>query len=198
MNGLERATKRFVRRYMRGKERRLHLTLKSDFNREIFRGKKSQWVERKPIGLWYGFNDSWINWCLAEQPNWLTPYIYEIVLKEDRIKKINGLDEFDAFEKEYAASMELDDWFSLTSSFSSRFGADRINYTKLVTDGYHGIEINPYLWERRLSRMWYYGWDCASGCVWNKRSILDVRLFGRFDKTKNEFVKCTNRPAGLL
>lgn len=41
---------------------------------------------------------------------------------------------------------------------------------------YDGIIIAPYLWERRLNggAMWYYGWDCASGCIWNPRAISEV------------------------
>ena len=27
--------------------------------------------------------------------------------------------------------------------------------------------ITPYQWELRFELDWYYGWDVASGCVWN-------------------------------
>jgi hypothetical protein len=32
------------------------------------------------------------------------------------------------------------------------------------------------VWECRLdpAAAWYYGWDCASGCVWNLEVIADV------------------------
>lgn len=36
----------------------------------------------------------------------------------------------------------------------------------LVASLYDGILIPRYLWSIRF-RNWYYGWDCASGCVWN-------------------------------
>jgi hypothetical protein len=175
---------------MRGKERRLHLSIQGNLSRNKFQGKRQQQIERKPLGMWYGFNDSWISWCLSEEPCWLTPYIYEVVLNEDRILKISGEKEFDEFEAAYGQRDEFFDKF--VPSFDVGF-RDKIDYTRLVAEGHHGIEINPYLWSRRLKRMWYYGWDCASGCVWNKRSVLDVRLFAEYDAENNEFVKCTNK-----
>jgi hypothetical protein len=36
-----------------------------------------------------------------------------------------------------------------------------------VAEQYHGIVIAPYQWSLRLDLMWYYGWDCASGCIWD-------------------------------
>ena len=39
-----------------------------------------------------------------------------------------------------------------------------------VMDEYDGIIIAPYQYSCRLmnsSTAWYYGWDCASGCIWN-------------------------------
>jgi hypothetical protein len=38
-----------------------------------------------------------------------------------------------------------------------------------------GIIIAPYIWERRLHLPWYYGWDCASGCVWDAAAVLSVK-----------------------
>ena len=32
---------------------------------------------------------------------------------------------------------------------------------------YDGILITPYQWKSRLDVSFYYGWDCASACVWN-------------------------------
>jgi len=50
-----------------------------------------------------------------------------------------------------------------------------------VAKRYTGIEIEPYNWERRnsgpnnnysMSMLWYYGWDCASGCVWELDALV--------------------------
>ena len=51
-----------------------------------------------------------------------------------------------------------------------------------VASLYDGIEIAPYQFERRLGYHseigkavsdWYYGWDCASGCIWTPK---DTRI----------------------
>jgi len=41
-----------------------------------------------------------------------------------------------------------------------------------------GILITPYCWEARLQFLWYYGWDCASACIWDLR-ILKEETHGK-------------------
>lgn len=43
-----------------------------------------------------------------------------------------------------------------------------------VRQDYAGIEISPYQYECRFELTWYYGWDVASGCVWDKEAIRAV------------------------
>ena len=50
-----------------------------------------------------------------------------------------------------------------------------IDWELIQKEGYGGIEICPYNWGWR-SQNWYYGWDVASGCVWDSSSIQDVVL----------------------
>ena len=57
-----------------------------------------QKISTKPSGLWYGIDDSWIDWCIREMPDWVGPYIYELHLEKKWIKIIDSLEEFDAFE----------------------------------------------------------------------------------------------------
>ena len=64
---------------------------------------------------------------------------------------------------------------------------DHIDY-KRVGAAYAGIEISPYLYERRYDSMHYYGWDVASGCIWNEIAIKEIRLLAVYDEEKNEFV----------
>lgn len=42
---------------------------------------------------------------------------------------------------------------------------------ELVAKEYQGIIIAPYCWSRRMEENWYYGWDCASGCIWDVSAI---------------------------
>lgn len=41
---------------------------------------------------------------------------------------------------------------------------------------HQGILITPYVHERRLhtGSEWYYGWDCASGCVWDAEAVAEI------------------------
>jgi len=51
---------------------------------------------------------------------------------------------------------------------------DRSNINwSAVADRYSGIEISPYQWEARdgSETSWYYGWDVASGCIWDPAII---------------------------
>lgn len=53
-------------------------------------------------------------------------------------------------------------------------GHDHINWP-MVADRYQGIVIAPYLWSRRMDGgLWYYGWDCASGCIWDAAAVASV------------------------
>ena len=49
---------------------------------------------------------------------------------------------------------------------------------KKVKSKYQGIIIAPYQWSCRLNldSNWYYGWDCASGCIWDLDCIKDFKL----------------------
>lgn len=38
---------------------------------------------------------------------------------------------------------------------------------QIVARRYSGIIIAPYSFEHRWTLMWYYTWDCASGCLWD-------------------------------
>jgi hypothetical protein len=42
-----------------------------------------------------------------------------------------------------------------------------------VAEVYQGIVITPFQPECRLddATWWYYGWDCASGCIWDADAI---------------------------
>jgi hypothetical protein len=42
-----------------------------------------------------------------------------------------------------------------------------------VAKKYDGIEIVPYQTKARMNYnlLWYYGWDVASGCVWNLDTV---------------------------
>lgn len=43
-----------------------------------------------------------------------------------------------------------------------------------VACSWQGIIIAPYQWTSRRNVSWYYGWDCASGCIWDAAAIATV------------------------
>ena len=46
---------------------------------------------------------------------------------------------------------------------------------------YDGIVIAPYQWNCRYGdHIWYYTWDCASGCIWNIDAIEKIELIDEF------------------
>jgi hypothetical protein len=115
----------------------------------------------KPNGFWISVDDEWKQWCIAENFRLdCLNYVYEVTLAPKanilRISDVSGIDEF-------------------TEKF---VGAELFIQWNAVAQLYSGIIIAPYIWERRMSRdtMWYYGWDCASGCIWDADAIADIRL----------------------
>lgn len=123
----------------------------------------------KPSGLWIsveGEND-WRAWCEAENFGIdRLACVTEIVLREDaNIVRLKNAFDIDRFHEQYRFS-EDESW--------------RREYIQWadVAASFDGIIIAPYCWGRRFEGRasgWYYGWDCASGCIWNVRAIAEAR-----------------------
>lgn len=112
----------------------------------------------KPNGFWYEVDGDWQRWCSSEEMDWIKGrLLYEVSLDSMlRLLRITSASELDSFHREYR----------------------RPRYVGIaweqVAEQYDGLEIAPYLWDRRLDGpSWYYGWDCASGVLWQPR---DTRL----------------------
>jgi len=192
------AAKKFVSRYIRGrKPRRLHTSSSKLALKDIH--LTPQITDHKPKGIWYGIADSWIDWCISEHFGGIHQYIYEVVLDEGNILTIDNIQDFEKFEDEHKdipewrKELQSVDGFPFDLPFGRSRYFDSMNYRK-VSETFGGIEITPYQWEKRLESMWYHGWDCASGCIWNPSVIKDLRLFAYFDARKGEFVKTSLQP----
>jgi hypothetical protein len=125
----------------------------------------------KPNGLWVSDEDNygWSHWCNSEQ--WGTQTLnYEHLVElypDNNILFISTVEDLDKFHEEFKT--RLGNW--------AGFGDQRdqwLDWTR-VYNLWQGIIITPYFWERRLDYMWYYGWDCASGCIWDLRAIRTFR-----------------------
>ena len=198
------AAKRLVRRYIRRRKPRLLHTCPKELNLEKLK-TIAQTSDYKPVGLWYGIADSWIDWCLGEDYGGIHKYIYELIIDETKILKIDNIEKFEAFEREHKDLPEWEKkrretthpWETGINGVPDVKGAylrlNSINYER-VASNFSGIEISPYLWEKRMESMWYYGWDCASGCIWKPDAIKGLRLFAYLDDKKGDFIKTSLQP----
>lgn len=134
-----------------------------------FRDRGAMLPQPKPTGLWIsvdGYGEGWADWCRLERYRLDDLALaYEATLAADAsILRLSTPDQLDEFTLQY----QVED--ALMRGFEIRWDA--------VADLYDGIIIAPYVYERRLTRhtYWYYGWDCASGCIWNRRGIAAMTL----------------------
>ena len=132
-------------------------------------------MSMKPRGLWVSVDsceDNWKTWCETEQ--WALDELkhrHIITLAEDaRILRVSGEKGIDSFTAEYGHpdTVEGTPVPGLSSTYDISW--------RRVAFRFQGIIIAPYVWSRRLHRetRWYYGWDCASGCIWDAKAIASV------------------------
>ena len=116
----------------------------------------------KPFGLWVSCqgDGDWIEWCEAE--SWRDyKHATQIVLaREANILRITNSAKWLEFDRNYVTPSSND------------YRPEKVHW-EAVARSYQGIIICPHLGEHRLSmdNMWYNGWDCASGCIWDKEAI---------------------------
>lgn len=130
----------------------------------------------KPSGFWYEVDGDWRRWCEAEEFSF-GPYIHQVELNNCNMLFINSLNKFDDFNDLYI------------EKGGYRYGS--IDWAR-VAERYDGIEIAPYQWKRRLNRMWYYGWDCASGVIWRPRDAK-VTYIGKYQPGEQEHLEYTRK-----
>lgn len=145
----------------------------------------------KPAGLWVSAEGEadWEEWCRSEK--FFLPNLRcrtEIVLKPDHtVLKIVGEEALDKFHAEYSV---------VGYEYGNGLGVHlAIDWAKVATK-YDGIIIAPYVYSRRLAwglhigkgsvSDWYYGWDCASGCIWNADAIAEYHPIKKVRKRKGE------------
>ena len=122
-------------------------------------------VGPKPRGFWVtdmDCEDNWLSWCRSESFGLENLAHQQEVRLSPRAKILylrNTMD-IDLFTQEHGAELH------------PGFGRQYINWKPICRE-YQGIVITPYIWQRRLDggAFWYYGWDCASGVIWDARAI---------------------------
>lgn len=117
----------------------------------------------KPIGLWVSDEgpDDWAHFCAKAMPEARKETFavcHEIILKEDHRVLITPFpDSLGEYESRHETLGSVIDWPAVAKEFQ-------------------GTIITPYSWEDRLEIDWYYGWDCASGCIWDVSAIAEVKV----------------------
>jgi hypothetical protein len=167
----------------------------------------------KPYGFWfsvehYADDHNWKDWC--EEAEFCLESLklrYLINLKKEaQILVLSNPEELMEFSINYASNESTDfckfrkeqysKYSSLLKEDSILRNMDKpyvyqINW-KEVQDKYDGIIITPYQWSCRLmnpTTSWYYGWDCASGCIWNTKCIeieLDTEYTHELPQLENK------------
>lgn len=126
---------------------------------------KKQSVGFKPTGFWYSCGTEWVDWAKAERFSISTKYTYKIEVDYSQILRLVGPKDLEEFTEEYGTDIlpdaDPDDSFKY------------IDWPRVAQE-YSGIEICPYVYAKRLTLLWYYGWDVASGCIWDPSAITKI------------------------
>jgi hypothetical protein len=128
-----------------------------------FRNTPDQNMTMKPFGLWIGEGTEWLDFITnAGQGLTLHDYVYNVTPNFSTILHISDDQQIIQFNDTYSMDEMRINWFR-------------------VSQDYSGIIIAPYNWKFRLKYMWYYGWDVASGCIWNEKGIQNIQPLGKLD-----------------
>jgi hypothetical protein len=143
--------------------------------------------QAKPNGLWFDVDESWKRWCNATQFR-LEDLRYRhtvTILDTSRILFLRNAKDIDAFTCRYGRNLsghiQLLNSTEDINAFTRQYGRDLFsdiqgqfsNYImwREVAERHSGIIIDPYSRTRSLTYLWYYGWNCAGGCIWDTSLI---------------------------
>ena len=122
----------------------------------------------KPSGLWVSVDGEydWREWCTVEGFNTEDLAVqHRVILKPDA--NIWHLTEPEQLRRVPTRDMHHVRW--------------DVPWPRIAED-FQGIIISPYQWSVRMELLWYYGWDCASGCIWDLSAIEKMEVM---DEARN-------------
>jgi hypothetical protein len=142
----------------------------------------------KPNGLWFDVNEDWKRWCEATDFR-LEDLGYRhtvTLLDPSRILFLRNAKDIDAFTRKYKrsyfGSIQLLQSSQQNEDFARQYGRDLFGEIQAqfsntiewdqIAEIYSGIIVSPYSRSRRDTYLWYYGWHCASGCIWDTSVLL--------------------------
>lgn len=170
----------------KGKQRDLISLPLSHFSSEpvinMYERKQTSAQDMKPTGLWVSVDgeDDWPSWCLAESfcRNDDLRFRHRVVLRPDnRVLLLSDKQALRWFGNKYRPDPTTDPLRK--AGIRSTLQLDWFR----AIDDCDGLVIHPYCWECRLDPefAWYYGWDCASGCIWHPRAVESITMVERTD-----------------
>lgn len=143
----------------------------------------------KPMGFWFSQGDGWLQHM--KKTNFKMNsynYLYELEVDLNECILIRNLKDLYNFTRKFCSTSKVRDDFCLD-----------MNWNKVVqTTNKSGIIISPNLKEIILkyknndieyfrSMEWYITWDIASGAIWNKKALKQMRLI--YQKEEGYFVE---------
>lgn len=125
---------------------------------EQFNGEADSLINPlKPRGLWLSDDSDygWAEWCQSEEfeLNKLKMKT-KFLVNPEKLIILRSHEDVKNFDLEYRFNP-----FCFRALYL-------INWNR-VKDKYSGVLVTPYCYKARWDFTWYYGWDCASACVWD-------------------------------
>lgn len=127
----------------------------------------------KPVGFWVSVEgeDDWQSWVTDNMNADRLAHRSDVALAGTaNILRIESTVGIDSLTARFAVQTEYDRRWNWREHDRRKWPID----WRLVAAQFDGVIIAPYCWSRRNSHDWYYGWDCASGCIWNLSAIASV------------------------
>lgn len=122
----------------------------------------------KPSGLWLSdesWDCCWSNWCEGESFN-IEKLAHKSTFRVDTdgVLVLKTPRDVILFTRAYALANPTRVYMNM-------------DWPRLTKE-HKGLIITPYQWSLRLKQgvEWYYGWDCASGCIWDLSCLKEVKL----------------------
>lgn len=148
-------------------------------NTWVYKKKDFPFSLFKCDGLWFSVEDddedeNWFDFCSAE--NFAVERLkfkYSVVISQDaKILHLKNEKELCEFSLKYSA-LNPADLIPFFKNEKNKEGVVLYIDWGCVQSQYDGIVISPYQINCRLNSLtiWYRGWDCSSGCVWNLDKI---------------------------
>jgi hypothetical protein len=128
----------------------------------------------KPVGFWVSVAgaDDWAAWCESEGYG-IGGFEHRVTLDPGaNVLVIDTPSDIEAFHEKYSVETEFE---ARARSLFPR-ATWPVDWRKVVQD-FDGLVIAPYQYSLRFDGPeWYYGWDCASGCIWSAHAVLSVEV----------------------